>query len=115
MHEILGAIIMFIGSTFMLIGAIGVVRMPDLMSRMHASTKAATFGMGLVFIGIAVFFFNLGDTARACIGILFIALTAPVGSHVIARAAYFMDIQLWEGTVVDELKEALKEREKNHL
>jgi multicomponent Na+:H+ antiporter subunit G len=69
---------------------------------MQASTKASTLGLTCLLIGTAL---QLGDFASfvrlASIG-AFVLLTTPVAGHVIARAAYFADVPLWEGTVLDE-------------
>ena len=90
------------GSAFALLAAVGVLRMPDVFTRMQASTKASTLGLGCLLIGAAL---QLGDFASfirvASIG-AFVLLTTPVAGHVIARALYFADVPLWEGTVLDE-------------
>ena len=49
---VVGHIIMILGAVFMLLAAVGSVRMPDLMTRMHATTKAGAFGAGLMLIGV---------------------------------------------------------------
>jgi multicomponent Na+:H+ antiporter subunit G len=91
-----------VGSIFALLSAIGVLRMPDVFTRMQASTKASTLGLGCLLIGAAL---QLADAASAIrllsIG-AFLLLTTPVSAHVIARAAYRAGIPLWRGTVVDE-------------
>lgn len=94
------------GSAFALLAALGVVRMPDVFTRMQASTKASTLGLGCLLLGTAL---QLGDLAAligvTCIG-AFVLLTTPVSGHVIARAAYFADVPLWKGTVLDERRAA---------
>lgn len=106
--DLVSALMLLIGSSFMLLAAIGILRMPDLLIRMHASTKAGTVGAGLVFTGIALYFGDLGITTRSVVAVVFLLLTAPVGAHVIGRAAYFVGVSLWEGTFVDELKKDRK-------
>jgi multicomponent Na+:H+ antiporter subunit G len=102
MKEWLIAGLWLIGSVFALLAALGVLRMPDVFTRMQTSTKASTLGLGCLLIGAAL---QLGDLASfvrlASIG-AFIFLTTPVSAHVIARASYFAEIPLWTGTVVDE-------------
>lgn len=88
----------------MLVAAVGVIRMPDLPMRMHAATKAGTLGAGLILAAVAVLYGDLGVTMRAVATIVFLFLTAPVAAHMIGRAAYFVGIELWEGTRVDELR-----------
>lgn len=102
MIDILTAILWLAGSGFALLAALGVMRMPDVFTRMQASTKASTLGLGCLLIGAAL---EMGDFASfirvASIG-AFVFLTTPVAALVIARASYFAEIPLWEGTVLDE-------------
>ena len=102
MIDILTSIVWLTGSTFALLAAIGVLRMPDVFTRMQASTKASTFGLGFLLAGAAL---QMGDFASfirlASIG-AFMLLTTPVASHVIARASYFANVPLWKGTLLDE-------------
>ena len=104
MKELLTIIFLGIGAAFMLLAAIGIVRLPDLFTRMHAATKVGTMGgSGLVF-AFAIHFDDLGVTTRALFVIAFLFLTAPIAAHMIGRAAYFVGVPLWERTVLDELK-----------
>jgi multicomponent Na+:H+ antiporter subunit G len=100
-----------VGATFALLASVGVLRMPDVFTRMQTSTKASTLGVGCLLIGTAT---QMSDTASimraASIG-AFVMLTSPVATHVIARAAYFTDTPLWSGTVVDEWREAMERAE----
>jgi multicomponent Na+:H+ antiporter subunit G len=104
MSNIVSAILMLIGSTFMFIAALGVLKMPDFLTRLHCSTKAGTLGIGLIFLSVAFDFMELGISTRSLAAITFLLLTAPVGAHVIGRAAYFIGTPLWQGTFVDELR-----------
>ncbi len=102
MTDTLTGIMWMAGSAFALLAAVGVLRMPDMFTRMQASTKASTLGLGCLLIGAAL---QLGDLASvirvASIG-GFILLTTSVAAHVIARASYLAEVPLWEGTVLDE-------------
>jgi len=102
--EIISGIVILTGAFFILISAIGLIRMPDLFTRMSATTKASTLGVGLVLLGTALFWQDIGISARAIIIITFLFLTAPVAAHIIGRAAYFDKVSLWKNTKVDELK-----------
>lgn len=88
----------------MIVAGLGVLRMPDLLMRMHAATKAGTLGAGMVLMAVAVFYGELGITMRAMATIVFLFLTAPVAAHMIGRASYFVGIKLWEGTFIDEIR-----------
>lgn len=109
MADILIAILLVLGSAVMLLAGVGVVRMPDLFSRMQAATKASSLGVGCMVLAGAVYFGNLGAAARAILVIAFIFLTAPVAAHLIARAAYAIGTPLWEGTLTDELRDRQRE------
>jgi multicomponent Na+:H+ antiporter subunit G len=112
MTDVLTAIVWLTGSAFSLLAAAGVLRMPDVFTRMQASTKASTFGLGCLLVGAALQLGDLGSLIRvASIG-AFVFLTTPVAGHVIARASYFADIPLWKGTVLDERR--LQDAEQGH-
>ena len=102
MIEILTSIMWIAGSAFALLAAVGVLRLPDVFTRMQASTKASTLGLGCLLIGAALQLGDFGSSIRlASIG-AFLLLTTSVAAHVIARASYLADVPLWEGTVLDE-------------
>jgi len=104
MTEALTILLLTIGTIFTLLAAIGILRMPDVFMRMQVATKAATLGVACVAMAAAVHFGDLATTARAVLIVLFLFLTAPVAAHTIGRAAYVAGAQLWEGTIVDELR-----------
>jgi multicomponent Na+:H+ antiporter subunit G len=101
--EILSLVLLLIGTFFMLLAGIGLLRMPDLFLRMSAATKASTLGTGFILLAAAVYFDDLGTTSRALATIVFIFLTAPIAAHRIGRAAYFDGVPLWKGTKRDDL------------
>lgn len=96
--------LIFLGIFFVVVAGIGVIRMPDIFLRMSAATKASTLGLGLILLGTAVHFGELGVASRAIATSIFVLLTAPVSAHMIGRAAYSDGCQLWEETQLDELK-----------
>jgi multicomponent Na+:H+ antiporter subunit G len=69
MNDIITAVLLLVGAAVMLLAAIGILRMPDLFTRMHAATKLPTLGMSLVFIAVAVHFSQIGITTRALLGL----------------------------------------------
>ncbi|GAP12152.1 multisubunit sodium/proton antiporter, MrpG subunit [Bellilinea caldifistulae] len=104
LREWIVAIVMILGAAFMLIASIGLLRMPDLFSRMSATSKAATLGAGLVMLAAALYFSESGITLRVLAIIVFLLLTVPVAAHMIGRAAYFDGVPLWKGTLIDDLR-----------
>lgn len=109
MIEILVILLQVVGAFFMLIAAIGLLRMPDLYTRMSANTKSVTLGMGILLIALALHFRDAGVAGRAIAVIAFIGLTVPIASHLIGRAAYLSGVELWKETQVDELRELYPE------
>jgi multicomponent Na+:H+ antiporter subunit G len=108
MNEIITAVLLVLGSLFSFVAALGMLRLPDTVIRMHAATKAGTLGAGLILIGEAFFYAELGITLRALAAITFLLLTAPVAAHLIGRAAYYSNIRLWQKTWIDQLAERYK-------
>jgi multicomponent Na+:H+ antiporter subunit G len=106
--ELLAAILIIAGSVFGLIAAIGMIRLPDTLIRMHAATKAGTLGAGLILAGAAFFFAELGLVLRALLTLMFLYLTAPVAAHLIGRAAYRSGIDLFARTCIDHLAEDMQ-------
>lgn len=102
MTDIIAALLMIGGTGFMLVAAVGLLRLPDLYTRMHAVTKAGTLGIGLLLVSAAVSFGEVSVTARALLAILFVFLTAPVSAHMIGRAGYLGTASLWEETAFDD-------------
>jgi multicomponent Na+:H+ antiporter subunit G len=101
--QYVAGILIIIGSAFCLLAAIGVLRFPDLYTRMHAATKAGTVGAGFVLLAIAVASLDASVALRALAGLGFLILTAPVAAHLLARAAYSAGYQPSPATTVNDL------------
>ncbi|MET0271326.1 MAG: monovalent cation/H(+) antiporter subunit G [Sphingomonas sp.] len=87
MTTIAGIALMSLGVAFLVVAAIGLVRLPDALQRMHSATKAGTLGTALVILGAML----LGEVARPSTGlltILFLLVTLPFGAQLLGRAAY---------------------------
>ena len=104
MAESISLVLLLLGSLFMLLAAIGMVRMPDVLTRMHSSTKSSTLGVGLIMLGVALVFSDFAVGVRALAIVIFMFTTTPVSAHMIARAAYLSGVPLWEGTLSDEMR-----------
>lgn len=85
MHFIIVFLIL-LGAIFILVAAIGLVRFNDLYSRMHATTKATSFGLLLLVVGVSMFFSLTIVWIKALMVIVFIYLTAPLAAHSIAKS-----------------------------
>jgi multicomponent Na+:H+ antiporter subunit G len=97
-------VLMLTGAAFMLLSAVGVVRMPDVYMRLQVASKASSLGAGFLMLGVAVHFGEMGIIVRAILVVAFIFLTTPVSAHLIGRAAYITGVPLWHGTGADELR-----------
>jgi multicomponent Na+:H+ antiporter subunit G len=83
-----GEAITLCGATLILIGAIGVLRFPDALARMHALTKASTVGLVFVALGAAFVLSNANDITSAVGAALLQLLTLPISAFLLARATY---------------------------
>ena len=86
--DILAAICILIGSFLALTAAIGIVRFPDTLSRMHAATKPQVVGLVLVLVGAVIRLHGNVDIWMLVLIGLFTLLTAPVIAHSVGRVAY---------------------------
>ncbi len=105
MIDYITGVLMITGSIFCLVAAVGIVRLPDVLTRIHAATKAGTLGAGLLTLAEAMFYRQLGISLRAATVIVLLLLTAPVAAHLIGRAAYRSGAARSPRTWVDELND----------
>jgi multicomponent Na+:H+ antiporter subunit G len=89
------ALLVAIGAFFLLVGTVGLLRLPDVYNRLHATSKATTLGAASVFLAGFVYFGPQGAGLTCLLGIAFLFLTAPTGGHVISRAAHRMGIDFY--------------------
>ena len=107
----IAGLLIIIGAAFVLVASLGLIRLPDVYSRMHAASKAGTLGSGVMLLALAVVAEDQATVTRALAGILFFLLTAPVSAHLLAKAAYAAGYRLWEHSVLDQMvPEAEKDR-----
>ncbi len=101
--EIVASVAILAGSTVVAIAGIGLVRLPDPLMRMHATTKAGVVGSGLVMIGIALSLGTFGAIMTGLLGLFFLLATSPLASHALGRAAYASGAPVSPSTAVDAL------------
>ncbi|WP_339105820.1 monovalent cation/H(+) antiporter subunit G [Haloterrigena salinisoli] len=87
-----------VGVFFLAVGTIGMLRLPNVYNRMHATSKPTTLGTAAIFLAGFVQFGPGNEGLTALIGIVFLFLTVPTGAHMIARAAEKIGV-LFEGSV----------------
>lgn len=101
--EVVGGALLVIGAMLALIAGLGLQRFPDVFARMHAATKPATLGLALVLGGAALLVPDMGNKVKLLLVIALQFVTAPVGSHLVGRAAYRAGTELADDTAIDEL------------
>ena len=85
----IGNAIVLVGAMLTLVSAVGVLRFPDALSRMHALAKASTVGFGLVAIGACLNMTNVNDITSVLLAAVLQLLTLPVAATLIARSTYW--------------------------
>ncbi len=103
MIETIVILLSSLGALFILLAAVGVVKMPDLYLRISVTTKAATLGIGLILLAAGIYFSDTAILVRVIAIIVFMLLTAPVGAHMMGRASYFTGVKMWHKSKIDEL------------
>jgi multicomponent K+:H+ antiporter subunit G len=89
MLDLIESAVLLIGAFFVLVGSVGLLRLPDFLSRLHAPTKATTLGLGgLLLASMIHFSAQRGDISlHELLILLFLFLSAPVGAYMLAKAA----------------------------
>lgn len=95
-----------IGSLFSVLAALGLLRFPDLYTRMHAASKAGTIGSGLLLLAAGIHAMDITILLRALAGFAFFVLTAPLSAHLLAKAAHQAGYRLSNLSVTDQLPQA---------
>ncbi|MEL7290340.1 MAG: monovalent cation/H(+) antiporter subunit G [Pseudomonadota bacterium] len=89
------SVLLIVGTILIFIASLGVLRMPDLYTRMHAATKAGTVGLGALLLALAFALPELTVWSRVVGTALFIFLTAPVGTHLLGKAMRHSGYKMW--------------------
>jgi multicomponent Na+:H+ antiporter subunit G len=101
--EWIAAVLVLAGTGFALLGALGLQRFPDVFARMHAATKPVTLGLACALLGAALVKDDFPSAVKLLLAAALQFITAPVGAHMIGRAAYRDGNQLGPDYQVDEL------------
>jgi multicomponent Na+:H+ antiporter subunit G len=105
--DIVAAVLVLGGSTLALTAAIGVVRFPDTLTRMHAATKPQVLGLLLVLLGLGLRLRDVGTIGLLALVALFQLVTSPIASHMVGRASFRAGQVRRDLLVVDELSDVL--------
>lgn len=84
---ILGEILVLLGSIFLLLSAIGVIRMPDFLMRLQAASKSSSFGLILILAGGAILVDDWQYEISAAVIFIFLLISTPIGAHALAKAS----------------------------
>lgn len=100
------AILILAGTIFTFLSAVGLIRLPDVYSRVHAASKSATLGVLFTLLGVFLFFLMEEGyfSTKLFLGIFFVFITAPVSAHMICRSAYRSKVEMCESSIQDDLK-----------
>jgi len=98
--ELMLSLLLLVGSGFVLVGALGLHRLPDFYTRLHGPTKATTLGVGGLLIASLLHFSveQPGLSLHEILITLFLFLTAPVSAHLLAKAARHLRVTHMSGT-----------------
>ncbi len=81
------AVLMLIGALLSALAVLGILRFPDVYTRLHAASKAGPLGAGLILLAVGLDSADWAIMVRCGLGFLFLILTSPVSAHLLARAA----------------------------
>lgn len=108
MIQTLGYIFIVVGLIFDFLGCIGLIRLPDVYSRLQATTKCVTLGTCSILLGVVILKGFCTTSIKALLAIVFLLLTSPVAAHALARGAYKSGVKLWDKSVCDKYAEDIK-------
>lgn len=94
-ESVMVSVMLVVGTFFLGIGTIGLLRFPDVYNRLHATSKATTLGAASMFLAGFVWFGPGGAGLTSIVGIVFLFLTAPTGAHMISRSAQRMGVEFY--------------------
>lgn len=108
--NILVILFILVGTFFILSASIGIVRFPDVYTRLHAATKASTLGIACILIGAFLFLYGSHGivSGKLLLAVVFILLTAPVSAHMIARAAHQKGIKPYLKSRTDAYEDSIQ-------
>lgn len=103
-----------VGVIFTVVTVVGILRLPDVYTRAHAASKSATMGVLSILLGVFLYMWLIDGhfSVNLLLGIAFLFITAPIGGHLMARAAYISGVKPTELTVGDDLAEVVENGKK---
>jgi multicomponent Na+:H+ antiporter subunit G len=111
--DVIAAVCLTTGALLTLIAAIGILRFPDLLTRMHSATKPQVLGLLLILLGLGFRLRDVGSIGMLLLVALFQLLTSPIASHMVGRASFRAGQVRRDLLVVDELSDVLPGNEEH--
>ena len=99
-------ILVLFGVFFSIVAGIGILRLPDMYSRLHAASKSSTLGVSLVLLAVFIYFWYFENQFEITLilALVFIYIIAPTGAHMLARSAFHSDVEPYQLTILNELR-----------
>lgn len=95
MIEIIAGLCLLLGTFFVVVASIGILRLPDLYIRMHAATKAGTVGLTFFLLPVALLLQDITVLSRVAGTLFFVVLTSPLAAHLLGRAMMKKGYRMW--------------------
>jgi len=98
--ELILSVLVLIGAVLILLGSVGLVKLPDFYTRLHAPTKATTLGIGCLLVASMV----MHSIAQGTLSVhellitVFLFITAPITAHMLAKSALHLELYIHKGT-----------------
>jgi multicomponent Na+:H+ antiporter subunit G len=102
MNELIGSLVLLVGAFFLFSAGVGLLRMPDVFTRIQAGTKASTLGNILVLAGLGIH--HPDWSLKLLVIAYFVLMTNPLSSHALSRAAHAIRTPMAPSTIVDMLR-----------
>lgn len=111
--ELIGSVLVLMGGGFVLLGSIGLMKMPDFYMRLHTPTKATTLGMGAILLAsmLLVSYRDGNFSAHELLITIFLFITAPVSAMMLAKTALHQQLKIKKGSLNRYLTETAKHKE----
>lgn len=110
MNNTISGLLILLGLLFDFFGILGLLRFPDVYNRLQSATKCVTLGTCCILLSLTFHFGLIDSGVKALLAIPILFFTATIAAHALARGSYLFGIQLWERTVIDDYKDAKKEK-----
>ena len=111
--DVAAAACLVLGVLLSLIAAVGILRFPDVLTRMHSATKPQVLGLLLVLLGLALRLRDASSLGLLALVALFQLVTTPIASHMVGRASFRAGQVRTDLLVVDELSDVLPRKERS--